>query len=79
MARPYPCGRSAGRRVPRDDAPVDASADLIPYVYARRSLEAVEPNALIVSEYDGRTFALWFYKATEFWLDLVREFGNVSP
>ena len=26
----------------------------------------VEPNALIVSEYDGRTFALWFYEATEF-------------
>jgi hypothetical protein len=45
---------------------VDASSDLIPYLYARRSLEAVEPNALIVSEYDGRTFALWFYKATEF-------------
>ncbi|HET9252715.1 MAG TPA: DUF2723 domain-containing protein [Candidatus Eisenbacteria bacterium] len=45
---------------------VDASTDLVPYVYARRSLEAVEPNALIVSEYDGRTFALWFYKATEF-------------
>jgi Protein of unknown function (DUF2723) len=45
---------------------VDVSADLVPYLYARRSLEAVEPNALIVSEYDGRTFALWFYKATEF-------------
>ena len=45
---------------------VDASTDLVPYLYARRSLEAVEPNALIVSEYDGRTFALWFYKATEF-------------
>ena len=45
---------------------VDASEDLVPYLYARRSLEAVEPNALIVSEYDGRTFALWFYKATEF-------------
>jgi hypothetical protein len=26
----------------------------------------VEPESLIVSEYDGRTFALWFYKATEF-------------
>jgi hypothetical protein len=37
-----------------------------PYAYAHRNLEAVEPNALIVSEYDGRTFALWFYKATDF-------------
>lgn len=45
---------------------VDASSDLVPWLYARRSLEAVEPDALIVSEYDGRTFALWFYKATEF-------------
>lgn len=45
---------------------VDASSDLIPWLYASRSLEAVEPDALIVSEYDGRTFALWFYKATEF-------------
>ena len=45
---------------------VDASRDLTPYVYAERNLSAVEPNALIVSEYDGRTFALWFYKATDF-------------
>ena len=52
--------------VARSYRDVDASTDLIPYLYARRSLEAVEPNALIVSEYDGRTFALWFYKATEF-------------
>ncbi|HLQ66619.1 MAG TPA: DUF2723 domain-containing protein [Candidatus Limnocylindrales bacterium] len=47
-------------------APVDASADVRPWVWAHRNLEAVEPNALIVSEYDGRTFALWFYKATDF-------------
>jgi hypothetical protein len=45
---------------------VDASRDVRPWIYARRNLEAVEPNALVVSEYDGRTFALWFYKATEF-------------
>jgi hypothetical protein len=45
---------------------VDASRDVRPWVWAHRNLEAVEPNALIVSEYDGRTFALWFYKATEF-------------
>jgi hypothetical protein len=45
---------------------VDASRDVTPYVYAHRNLETVEPNALIVSEYDGRTFALWFYKATDF-------------
>ncbi|HEY2924692.1 MAG TPA: DUF2723 domain-containing protein [Candidatus Eisenbacteria bacterium] len=45
---------------------VDASDDLTPYVYAQRNLSSVEPNALIVSEYDGRTFALWFYKATDF-------------
>ncbi|HYQ96046.1 MAG TPA: hypothetical protein VER38_03460, partial [Candidatus Eisenbacteria bacterium] len=45
---------------------VDASRDLTPYVYAQRNLSSVEPNALIVSEYDGRTFALWFYKATDF-------------
>ena len=45
---------------------VDASNDMTPYLYARRNLEAVEPNALIVSDYDGRTFSLWFYKATEF-------------
>jgi hypothetical protein len=45
---------------------VDASGDVTPYVYAHRSLASVEPNALIVSEYDGRTFALWFYKATDF-------------
>jgi hypothetical protein len=45
---------------------VDASGDLTPYVYAQRNLSSVEPNSLIVSEYDGRTFALWFYKATDF-------------
>ncbi len=45
---------------------VDASTDLTPYLYARRNLESVESNALIVSDYDGRTFALWFYGATEF-------------
>ncbi len=45
---------------------VDASGDLTPFVYAQRNLSSVEPNALIVSEYDGRTFALWFYKATDF-------------
>jgi hypothetical protein len=45
---------------------VDASGDLTPFVYAERNLSSVEPNALIVSEYDGRTFALWFYKATDF-------------
>ncbi|MGE5176808.1 MAG: protein O-mannosyl-transferase family [Hyphomicrobiales bacterium] len=45
---------------------VDASQDVRPWVWAHRNLEAVEPNALIVSEYDGRTFALWFYKATDF-------------
>lgn len=45
---------------------VDASGDYTPYIYAQRSLASVEPNALIVSEYDGRTFALWFYKATDF-------------
>jgi hypothetical protein len=47
-------------------AAVDASKDLTPYLYAQRNLAAVEPNALIVSEYDGRTFSLWFYKATDF-------------
>ncbi|HEX7079044.1 MAG TPA: DUF2723 domain-containing protein [Candidatus Eisenbacteria bacterium] len=45
---------------------VDASRDVQPWIWAHRNLEAVEPNALIVSEYDGRTFALWFYKATDF-------------
>ena len=45
---------------------VDASGDVTPYLYAHVNLEAVEPNALIVSEYDGRTFSLWFYKATDF-------------
>jgi hypothetical protein len=45
---------------------VDASADVRPWIWARQNLQAVEPDALIVSEYDGRTFALWFYKATEF-------------
>jgi len=45
---------------------VDASGDVTPYAFAHRNLEQVEPNALIISEYDGRTFALWFYKATDF-------------
>ncbi len=45
---------------------VDASKDLTPYVYAHRNLSAVEPDAVIISEYDGRTFSLWFYKATDF-------------
>lgn len=45
---------------------VDASRDVRPWIWAHRNLEAVEPNALVVSEYDGRTFALWFYKATDF-------------
>jgi len=45
---------------------VDASGDLTPYLYAQHNLSSVEPNALIVSEYDGRTFALWFYQATDF-------------
>jgi hypothetical protein len=57
-------GAAAGYREHR--GAVDASADLMPYLYAKRNLSAVEPNALIVSEYDGRTFSLWFYKATEF-------------
>lgn len=47
-------------------AAVDASKDLTPYLYAQRNLSEVEADALIVSEYDGRTFSLWFYKATEF-------------
>jgi hypothetical protein len=45
---------------------VDVSGDLTPYLFAHRNLEAVEPNALIVSQYDGRTFSLWFYQATDF-------------
>jgi len=45
---------------------VDASADLTPYVFGQAAFHAVEPNALIVSEYDGRTFALWFFRETEF-------------
>ena len=47
-------------------AAVDASKDLTPYLYAQRNLSSVEPDALVLSEYDGRTFSLWFYKATEF-------------
>jgi len=50
----------------RNYTDVDASKDLTPYLYAHHNIAAVEPNALIVSEYDGRTFALWFYKATDF-------------
>jgi hypothetical protein len=56
----------AGYGVAANYAAVDASGDVRPWVWAHRNLEAVEPNALIVSEYDGRTFALWFYEATEF-------------
>ncbi|UCF78889.1 MAG: DUF2723 domain-containing protein [Candidatus Eiseniibacteriota bacterium] len=44
----------------------DASADLHPYVFGRATFTIVEPNALIVSEYDGRTFALWFFLETEY-------------
>jgi hypothetical protein len=50
----------------RNGRAVDASHDVTPYLFAARNLDAVEPNALVLSEYDGRTFALWFYKATEF-------------
>jgi len=57
---------SAAYALPAHWNAVDASRDLRPWLYARRNIEAVEPNALILSEYDGRTFALWFYKATEF-------------
>jgi hypothetical protein len=58
-------GDGARRYGPSRDA-VDASRDLTPLLYAERNIGAVEPDALIVSEYDGRTFSLWFYKATEF-------------
>jgi len=44
----------------------DASTDLYPYVFGRATFRIVEPNALIISEYDGRTFALWFFSQTEF-------------
>jgi len=57
---------AAAYSLPAHWAAVDASRDLRPWLYARRNLEAIEPNALVLSEYDGRTFALWFYKATEF-------------
>jgi hypothetical protein len=50
----------------RNARDVDASADLTPYVFGQAAFRAVEPNALIVSEYDGRTFALWFFRETEF-------------
>ncbi|KPJ60782.1 MAG: hypothetical protein AMJ46_04745 [Latescibacteria bacterium DG_63] len=43
----------------------DASADLYPYVFGRATFRVVEPDALIVSEYDGRTFALWFFREAE--------------
>jgi len=56
----------AAERYLANRAAVDASKDLTPYLYAQRNLSSVEPDALIVSEYDGRTFSLWFYKATEF-------------
>jgi hypothetical protein len=45
---------------------VDASTDLTPYVFGQATFRAVESDALIVSEYDGRTFALWFFRETEF-------------
>ena len=54
------------RRFPATRDAVDASKDLTPYLFAARNLAVVEPDALVVSEYDGRTFSLWFYKATEF-------------
>jgi hypothetical protein len=60
------CVAAAAAGLARNGAAVDASRDLTPYRFATRSLEAVEPDALILSEYDGRTFALWFYKATQF-------------
>jgi len=60
------CFAAAGAGIARNAAAVDASRDLTPYRFATRGLEAVEPDALILSEYDGRTFSLWFYKATEF-------------
>jgi len=44
----------------------DASKDLHPYIFGRAAFRIVEPNALIISEYDGRTFALWFFGQTEF-------------
>ncbi len=44
----------------------DASADLYPYVFGRATFRVVEPDALIMSEYDGRTFALWFFRETEY-------------
>ena len=60
------CVAAAAWGPPRHARAVDASHDLTPYRYAVRNLQAVEPDALILSEYDGRTFSLWFYKATEF-------------
>ncbi|HKQ18154.1 MAG TPA: hypothetical protein VJW75_00275, partial [Candidatus Eisenbacteria bacterium] len=57
---------AAAYALPAHWGAVDASRDLRPWLYARRNLEVVEPNALVLSEYDGRTFAFWFYKATEF-------------
>lgn len=60
------CAAAAAVGVARNASAVDASRDLTPYRFATRGLEAVEPDALILSEYDGRTFSLWFYKATQF-------------
>lgn len=60
------CVAAASLGVVRNARAVDASSDLTPYRFATRGLEAVEPHALILSEYDGRTFSLWFYKATMF-------------
>jgi hypothetical protein len=42
----------------------DASSDLYPYVFGRATFRVIEPDALVVSEYDGRTFALWFFRET---------------
>jgi hypothetical protein len=60
------CAAAVAAGPVRNAAAVDASRDLTPYRFATRSLESVEPDALILSEYDGRTFSLWFYKATQF-------------
>jgi hypothetical protein len=53
----------AARQNRRD---TDASSDLYPYVFGRTTFRVVESNALIMSEYDGRTFALWFFRETEY-------------
>ncbi len=60
------CAAGALLGFPRNVRAVDASRDVTPFLFATRNLEAVEPDALVLSEYDGRTFSLWFYKATAF-------------